>query len=60
MFFFSALSSPTAKRGVASLGPFGSFLALLGIALAVAKPDFFALRMKDFREDIRFIEVKVA
>nr|YP_009047560.1 ribosomal protein L2 [Atrichum angustatum]AGN74351.1 ribosomal protein L2 [Atrichum angustatum]AHI16058.1 ribosomal protein L2 [Atrichum angustatum] len=52
--FFSALSSPTAKRGAATLGPFGSFLALPGIALAVAKPDFFALRTKDFREENTF------
>nr|YP_010576524.1 ribosomal protein L2 [Andreaea regularis]UZN44065.1 ribosomal protein L2 [Andreaea regularis] len=52
--FFSALSSPKARRETATLGPFGSFLGLPRIALAGAKPAFFASRMKDFREENTF------
>lgn len=52
--FFSALFSLKAKREAAILGPFGSFLNLPRIALAGAKPPFFALRMKDFGEHNTF------
>jgi hypothetical protein len=40
--FFSAFYSPKAKKKAATLGPFGSFLTLPRIALAGAKPAFFA------------------
>nr|AND50539.1 ribosomal protein L2 [Sphagnum orientale]AND50853.1 ribosomal protein L2 [Sphagnum falcatulum]UQM88493.1 ribosomal protein L2 [Sphagnum subsecundum] len=52
--FFSALYSPKAKKKAATLGPFGSFLTLPRIALAGAKPAFFALQSKDFRGDNTF------
>nr|YP_009136162.1 ribosomal protein L2 [Racomitrium emersum]AKC89416.1 ribosomal protein L2 [Racomitrium emersum] len=52
--FFSALFSLKAKREAAILGPFGSFLDLPRIALAGAKPPFFASRMKDFGEHNTF------
>lgn len=52
--FFSALFSLKARREAAILGPFGSFLDLPRIALAGAKPPFFASRMKDFGEHNTF------
>jgi hypothetical protein len=52
--FFSALYSPKVKKKAATLGPFGSFLTLPRIALARAKPAFFALQSKDFRGDNTF------
>lgn len=52
--FFSALFSLKARREAAILGPFGSFLDLPRIALAGAKPPFFASRMKDFEEHNTF------
>jgi hypothetical protein len=42
------------KKKAATLGPFGSFLTLPRIALARAKPTFFALQSKDFRRDNTF------
>jgi len=39
------------KKKAATFGPFGSFLTLPRIALAGAKPAFFALQSKDFRGD---------
>jgi hypothetical protein len=49
-----ALYSQKAKKKAATLGPFGSFLTLPRIALAGAKPAFFALQIKDFRGDNMF------
>ncbi|KAL3526233.1 hypothetical protein ACH5RR_014605 [Cinchona calisaya] len=46
--FFSAFSSPKAKRETASLS-FGSSFAFPRIAVAGAKPAFFAPRMKKVR-----------
>jgi hypothetical protein len=53
--FFSALFSLKARREAAILGPFfGRFLDLPRIALAGAKPPFFASRMKDFERHNTF------
>jgi hypothetical protein len=53
--FFSALFFLKARREAAILGPFfGSFLDLPRIALAGAKPPFFASRMKDFKRHNTF------
>ncbi|KAL3528268.1 hypothetical protein ACH5RR_007590 [Cinchona calisaya] len=51
--FFSTFSSPKAKGETASLS-FGSSFAFPRIAVAGAKPAFFAPRMKKVREKITF------
>lgn len=56
--FFSALFSLKIKKEAAILGPFGSFLNLPRIALAGAKPPFFASQIKNFREHNTFSKSK--
>jgi hypothetical protein len=55
---FFALYFPKAKKKVAILGSFGNFLTFPKIALAGAKPAFFALQNKEFIGDNTFSHIE--